>query len=304
MTAPGGLRAQGKVRDVYDAGPDALLLVATDRISAFDVVLPDPVPDKGRVLTAFSSFWFERTTDVVANHMLSTDRASFPAPFDADHSFVGRAMVVRRAQVIPVECVARGYLSGSGWAQYRASGAVCGVDLPTGLRESDRLPEPIFTPTTKADEGHDLPLTFDRTSDLIGRGLAERLRELTVALYERIADIAAPRGIIVADTKFEFGFADGDLMLIDEAGTPDSSRFWPADSYEPGRAQPSFDKQFVRDWLDSTGWDREPPPPDLPHDVIVKTAAKYREAYERITGETFESYRSRMGVADEEEPTG
>ena len=213
-------------------------------------------------------------------------------------------MLVRRAQVIPVECVARGYLSGSGWAQYRAGGAVCGVGLPTGLRESDRLPEPIFTPTTKADEGHDLPLTFEETSHLIGRGLAERVRELTVAIYERIAEIAAPRGILVADTKLEFGFADGDLMLIDEVGTPDSSRFWPADTYEPGRAQSSFDKQFVRDWLDSSGWDREPPPPDLPPDVIAKTAAKYREAYERITGEAFESYRSRMGVADDEEPTG
>jgi phosphoribosylaminoimidazole-succinocarboxamide synthase len=301
VTAPGGLRAQGKVRDVFDAGPDSLLLVATDRLSAFDVVLPDPVPDKGRVLTAFSSFWFERTSDLVPNHVISIERAEFPAPFDADRSLAGRAMLVRRAQVIPVECVARGYLSGSGWAQYEAGGSVCGVDLPPGLRESDRLPEPIFTPTTKADQGHDLPLSFAETADLIGRGLAERLRELTVGIYERIAEVAAARGILVADTKVEFGFADGELMLIDEVGTPDSSRFWPADAYEPGGAQPSFDKQFVRDWLDSIGWNREPPPPSLPADVVTKTAEKYRDAYERITGEAFVTYRSRMGVADDEE---
>ena len=207
VTTTGGLRAQGKVRDVFDAGPDALLLVATDRISAFDVVLPDPVPDKGRVLTAFSSFWFERTADLVPNHVLSIDRATFPPPFDADDSLAGRAMLVRRAQVIPVECVARGYLSGSGWAQYQRDGTVCGVTLPAGLRESDRLPEAIFTPTTKAVEGHDLPLTFDDTTDLIGRGLAERLRELTIGVYERIAEVAERRGVVVADTKLEFGFA-------------------------------------------------------------------------------------------------
>ncbi len=303
MTAPGGLRARGKVRDVFDAGPESLLLVATDRLSAFDVVLPDPVPDKGRVLTAFSSFWFERTSDLVPNHVISIDRAAFPAPFDADGSLAGRAMLVRRAQVIPVECVARGYLSGSGWAQYEAGGSVCGVDLPSGLRESDRLPQPIFTPTTKADQGHDLPLSLAEAADLIGRGLAERLRELTIAIYERIAEIAAARGILVADTKVEFGFADGELTLIDEVGTPDSSRFWPADAYEPGHAQTSFDKQFVRDWLDSSGWNREPPPPSLPADVIERTAAKYREAYERVTGEAFDAYRSRVGVADDEEST-
>jgi phosphoribosylaminoimidazole-succinocarboxamide synthase len=304
VSAAGSLRAQGKVRDVFDAGPDALLLVATDRISAFDVVLPNPIPDKGRVLTAFSSYWFEHTSDLVANHMLTTDRADFTTPFDDDPSLAGRAMLVRRAQVISVECVARGYLSGSGWAQYRREGRICGVALPAGLVESDRLPEPIFTPTTKADEGHDLPLTFDETAELVGRGLAERLRELTIGIYERIAQVAARRGVLVADTKFEFGFADGELLLIDEVGTPDSSRFWPADAYAPGNAQPSFDKQFVRDWLDATGWNHEPPPPDLPAEVIAGTAAKYREAYERVTGESFGAYRKRMGVRDVEEGDG
>jgi len=300
VTTAGGLRARGKVRDVFDAGPDALLMVATDRISAFDVVLPQPVPEKGRVLTAFSSFWFERTSDLVLNHVLSTDRAAFPAPFDTEPSLAGRAMLVRRAEVIPVECVARGYLSGSGWAQYHRNGSVCDVALPSSLGESDRLPEPIFTPTTKADSGHDLPLSFEETVELIGRGLAERLRELTVGIYERLAEVAGPRGILVADTKLEFGFAGGELILIDEVGTPDSSRFWPAETYEPGGPQPSFDKQFVRDWLDASGWDHEPPPPDLPADVVDKTSAKYREAYERVTGESFATYRSQMGVLDEE----
>jgi phosphoribosylaminoimidazole-succinocarboxamide synthase len=205
---------------------------------------------------------------------------------------------VRRALVIPVECVARGYLSGSGWLQYRETGAVCGVSLPPELRESDRLTEPIFTPTTKAGTGHDLPLTFDETIAAVGRGLAERLRELTVAVYERIADVALAAGVIVADTKLEFGFAGGDLVLIDEVGTPDSSRFWPADEYAPGGPQPSFDKQYVRDWLDASGWDHEPPPPRLPADVVDGTAARYRDAYERITGEPFDEYRRRMGVEE------
>jgi phosphoribosylaminoimidazole-succinocarboxamide synthase len=294
----GGLHARGKVRDVFDAGPDALVLVATDRISAFDVVLPNLVPDKGRVLTAFSLFWFDRTRDLVPNHLVTADRAAFPEPFDADPELAGRTMLVKRADVIPVECVARGYLSGSGWAQYRETGAVCGVELPGGLADSDRLPEVIFTPTTKAQEGHDLPLTFAETSELIGRGVAERLRELTVGIYERIASAALDAGVIVADTKFEFGFADGELMLIDEVGTPDSSRFWPADAYEPGHAQPSFDKQFVRDWLDESGWDHEPPPPDLPSDVVGRTAATYREAYERIAGERWAEYEARAGFGD------
>jgi phosphoribosylaminoimidazole-succinocarboxamide synthase len=296
MTAVGGLHARGKVRDVFDAGPDALILVATDRISAFDVVLPNLVPDKGRVLTALSLFWFERTRDLVPNHLLTAERGSFPEPFDTDPDLAGRSMLVKRAHVIPVECVARGYVSGSGWTQYRESGAVCGVPLPAGLAESDRLPDAIFTPTTKASEEHDLPLTFEETTDLVGRGLAERLRELTIGIYERIAATALVAGVIVADTKFEFGFSDGELVLIDEVGTPDSSRFWPAETYEPGHAQPSFDKQFVRDWLDASGWNHEPPPPDLPPDVIEKTAAKYREAYELIAGEPWAAYEARTGV--------
>jgi phosphoribosylaminoimidazole-succinocarboxamide synthase len=299
LTEAAKLRARGKVRDVYDVGDDRLLLVATDRISAFDVVLPNPIPDKGRVLCGLSLFWFDGTGDVVGNHLLSPDRGDFPEPFRSDPSLAGRSMLVRRAEVVPVECVARGYLTGSGLKQYRAEGHVCGVSLPPGLGESDRLPEPVFTPTTKAAEGHDLPLTFGEMVDLVGRGLAERLRELTIALYERGAEIARERGIIVADTKFEFGFAaGGELILVDEVLTPDSSRFWPADGYAPGRPQPSFDKQYVRDWLDASGWDHEPPPPELPADVIDRTAHTYREAYERITGERFDWYRQRMGVRD------
>ncbi len=296
MTLEARLHAQGKVRDVYRIDADRLLLVATDRISAFDVVLPNPVPDKGRVLTGLTLFWLERTKDLVPNHLLSADRRDFPPGFREETSLAGRAMLVRRAKVVPLECVARGYLTGSGLKQYRAEGHVCGVALPPGLEEASRLPEPIFTPTTKAEAGHDLPLTFGQAVDLVGKGLAERLRELTITLYERGAEVALERGIILADTKFEFGFADGELLLIDEVMTPDSSRFWPAEGYVPGRVQPSFDKQFVRDWLDSSGWDHEPPPPDLPAEVVAKTALKYREAYERITGEKFDWYRQRMGV--------
>jgi phosphoribosylaminoimidazole-succinocarboxamide synthase len=296
VSGAGHLLARGKVRDLYAAGDDALLLVATDRISAFDVVLPDPVPDKGRVLTGLSLYWFDRTSDLVGNHVLSADRASFPAPFDDEPSLAGRALLVRRAEVVPLECVARGFLSGSGWSQYRETRSVCGVELPAGIRESGRLAEPIFTPTTKAAEGHDLPLTPAEAIDLVGRGLYERLKELTLAIYEAIARATAERGLIVADTKFEFGFVGGELLLVDEVGTPDSSRFWPADAYEPGGPQPSFDKQFVRDWLDSSGWDREPPPPALPGDVVAGTAARYREAYELVTGEPFEAYRSRAGA--------
>ena len=293
------LHAQGKVRDVYDVGEDRLLLVATDRISAFDVVLPDPIPDKGRVLTGLTSFWLEHTRDLIDNHLLSADRRDFPEPFRSEPSLSGRAMLVKKARVVPVECVARGYLTGSGLKQYRAEGHVCGVPLPPGLDEAHRLPEPIFTPTTKAAEGHDLPLTFEETVDRVGRGLSERLREITLALYERGAQIAAERGIIVADTKFEFGFAEGELILIDEVLTPDSSRFWPADGYRPGRSQPSFDKQFVRDWLEASGWDHEPPAPALPAEVVGRTAVKYQEAYERITGERWDHYRHKMGIMSE-----
>ncbi len=295
MSASAGLHARGKVRDVYEAGDD-LLLVATDRISAFDVVLPTPIPDKGRVLTGLSLFWFDRTSDLVRDHLITADRAAFPPPFVDDPSLAGRAMLVTRADVIPVECIARGYLSGSGWKQYQLEGAVCGVKLPPALVESDRLPEPIFTPTTKATAGHDIPLSPQETRDLLGIGLAERLKELTLTIYERAAAVAMERGIILADTKFEFGFAGGELMLIDEVCTPDSSRFWPADRYAPGGAQPSFDKQYVRDWLDASGWNHEPPPPEIRDDVVAQTAGRYREAYERLTGERFDDYLIRMGA--------
>jgi phosphoribosylaminoimidazole-succinocarboxamide synthase len=300
MTEP--IVARGKVRDIYDAGEGRLLLVATDRISAFDVVLPDAIPDKGRVLTGFSSFWFDRTSDLVPNHVITDERWRFPPPFDADVALSGRAMLVRAASVVPMECVVRGYLSGTGWKQYQEGGSVCGIDLPEGLVESSRLPEPIFTPTTKAASGHDLPLTPDEAVALVGRDTYERLRDLSLEIYGRIAVLAEARGVIVADTKFEFGTIDGALTLIDEVGTPDSSRFWPADAYAPGAAQPSFDKQFVRDWLDASGWDHEPPPPNLPAEVIERTSAKYREAYERVTGERFDRFVQRMGVTDDGDP--
>jgi phosphoribosylaminoimidazole-succinocarboxamide synthase len=289
--------AQGKVRDIYDAG-EHLLMVATDRISAFDVVLPDRIPDKGRVLTGLSLYWFHATTDIVPNHLVTADAREFPptaSRLAAD--LPGRALVVKRAQMVPIECVARGYLSGSGWKEYRESGSVCGIRLPDRLVESDRLPEPIFTPATKATTGHDINISLEEASEQVGKGLAERLKELTLSVYEFAAARALERGIILADTKFEFGFVDRELILCDEVLTPDSSRFWPADAYQPGRAQPSFDKQYVRDWLDESGWDHEPPPPVLPAEVIEHTAARYREAYERITGEPLAGYLERMGVA-------
>ena len=289
---------KGKVRDIYDVGDGRLLIVATDRISAFDVILPTPIPDKGRVLTACSLYWYDQVADILPNHLISADRADFPAPHDQDPDLAGRAMLVRTAKVILMECVVRGYLTGSGWSQYKKGGEVCGIPLPDGLVESARLPEPIFTPTTKAAEGHDMPLTPQEARDLVGDGLYERLKEVSLGIYERISAAALERGIIVADTKFEFGFdaESGDLTLIDEVGTPDSSRFWPADRYEPGRGQPSFDKQYVRDHLDATGWDHEPPPPALPDDVVEATAARYREAYEVISGEPFDAYLKRMGA--------
>ena len=290
------LHGRGKVRDVYDTGDGQVLLVASDRISAFDVVLPNPIPDKGRVLTGLTLFWLERTTDVIGNHLVSADRRDFPEPFRSEPSLAGRSMLATKADVVPVECVVRGYLTGSGLKQYRAESHVCGVPLPPGLDEASKLAEPIFTPTTKAAEGHDLPLTFEETTELVGRGLAERLREISISLYERGAEVAAERGILVADTKFEFGFAGGELILIDEVLTPDSSRFWPASEYQPGHVQPSFDKQYVRDWLDASGWDHEPPAPELPAEVIGRTASKYREAYERIAGVSFDHYRHLSGV--------
>jgi phosphoribosylaminoimidazole-succinocarboxamide synthase len=293
MTDGAKLRARGKVRDIYDVGGDQLLLVATDRISAFDVVLPNPIPDKGRVLSGLSLFWFDRTADLVGNHLLSASLGDFPEPFGSDGSLAGRAMLVRRAHVIPVECVARGYLTGSGLAEYQTSASVCGVNLPPGLRDGSRLPKTIFTPATKAALGdHDVNVTFDEVVASIGQDEAQTLRRLTVAVYERAAEIAADRGLILADTKLEFGLrADGRTVLGDEVLTPDSSRYWPVESWEPGRAQPSYDKQYVRDWLTSpaSGWDRtsgEAPPP-LPDDVVERTRAKYIEAYERLTGKRF-----------------
>jgi phosphoribosylaminoimidazole-succinocarboxamide synthase len=297
MSVLAELHARGKVRDIYQVDPDRLLMVTTDRISAFDVVLPTPIPDKGRVLTGLSLFWFEETRDLVPNHVVSTSVDAFPPEY-AEHreELAGRSMLVRRARMIPIECVARGYLSGSGWKEYRQDGTVCGIPLPDGLTESARLPAPIFTPATKAETGHDENITIERAGDMIGEGLAQRLKELTLTLYERGATLAAGRGVILADTKFEFGFIDGEIALCDEVMTPDSSRFWPADGYAPGGPQASFDKQYVRDWLDRSGWDHEPPAPELPPDVVGQTAGRYREAYQRITGEPLDDYLRRSGA--------
>jgi len=276
------LRARGKVRDIYELD-DRLLIVATDRLSAFDVVLPTPIPDKGRVLTQLSLFWFERLKDVVPHHVITA--SDFPAPLAPYRSqLAGRAMLVRRTDPLPIECVVRGYLSGSGWKDYKSTGAVCGIKLPAGLRESDRLPEPIFTPATKATTGHDENISFDQAAALVGEPLAEQVRSVSIEIYNRAAAYALERGIIIADTKFEFGRAAGKLIWIDEALTPDSSRFWPADGYAPGRSQPSFDKQFVRDYLEKLAWDKQPPGPELPADIVAATREKYREAYRRITG--------------------
>jgi len=276
------LRGRGKVRDIYELG-DRLLIVATDRLSAFDVILPTPIPDKGRVLTQLSMFWFEKLSGVVPNHVISaTDFPPELAPYAA--SLAGRSMLVRRTQPVPIECVVRGYISGSGWKDYQRTGAICGIPLPAGLRESDRLPGPIFTPSTKADVGHDENISFDETVARIGRPLAERLRDTSLTLYLRAAEHAAARGIIIADTKFEFGLLGQEMIWIDEALTPDSSRFWPASEYSPGKAQPSFDKQYVRDYLERIGWNKQPPAPALPPDVVAATREKYREAYQRITG--------------------
>ncbi len=276
------LHSRGKVRDLYELG-EHLLIVATDRISAFDVVLPTPIPDKGRVLTQLSLFWFEQLKDVIPNHVVSATK--FPpqlAPYR--EQLRGRAMLVRRTQPIPIECVVRGYLSGSGWKDYKATGKVCGIALPPGLTESSRLPEPIFTPSTKATSGHDENISFEQAAALAGKELAERLRLLSLELYRRAAAYAEPRGIVLADTKFEFGLLDSELIWIDEALTPDSSRFWPAEGYQPGQAQPSFDKQYVRDYLERSGWAKQPPAPELPADVVAATRSKYREAYRKLTG--------------------
>lgn len=280
--------SQGKVRDLYDLG-DRLLLVASDRISAFDVVLPDTIAYKGEVLTKLSLFWFDLLADVTANHLISTDVADLPEQF-APHAeeLRGRFMLVKKATVFPVECIVRGYLAGSGWAEYQRSGTVCGIPLPAGLVESDRLPEPIFTPSTKAEIGdHDENISFERMVEIIGEDAANELRDISLAVYSAARDHAATRGIIIADTKFEFGTIDGKVTLVDEVLTPDSSRFWPAASYAPGSGQPSFDKQYVRDWLSASGWDKTPPPPALPADVVARTSETYIQAYELITGSTF-----------------
>jgi len=276
---------RGKVRDTYDLG-DRLLMVATDRISAFDVVLPNGIPDKGRVLTQLSAFWFELTADVAPNHFLrlidSTEAKD--VPFAIPPELVGRSMLIRKAKRLDVECVARGYLAGSGWVEYRATGKVCGIPLPSGLRESDELPEPIFTPSTKAETGHDINISFDQVVELVGEKAASLIRDRTLAVYGFARDYARWRGIIIADTKLEFGWLNDELIIIDELLTPDSSRFWPADGYRPGRSQPSFDKQPVRDWLESIGWNKQPPPPELTPEVVASTVERYREAFRKLTG--------------------
>jgi phosphoribosylaminoimidazole-succinocarboxamide synthase len=276
---------QGKVRDIFDLG-DTLLLVATDRISAFDYVLGSGIPDKGRVLTQLSAFWFAQTRHIVQNHLLTTDVAGFPVDLRAHADVLaGRSMLVRKTNPVPIECVARGYLAGSGWKEYVATGSVCGVPLPAGLRESDRLPVPIFTPATKATTGHDINISEAEAGRHVGDALVRRLRDLTLELYGFGAAHAESRGIILADTKFEFGLTEsGDVMLIDEAMTPDSSRYWPSDAYRPGGPQPSFDKQYVRDYLESIRWDKQPPVPSLPDDVVLRTRDKYVEAHRRLTG--------------------
>ena len=285
------LVSQGKVRDIYAVGDDRLLLVASDRISTYDVVHPTDIPDKGKVLTGLSVFWFERTGEICPNHLISVD--------DVPPEARGRGMLVERLEMLPVECVVRGYLSGSGWKDYVASGSVCGIELRPGLSESERLPEPIFTPATKAAEGdHDENVDFGRAAEIVGdRALLEELRRLSLELYAFGAEHARARGILLADTKLEFGRdAEGRIVLGDEVLTPDSSRFWPADGYAPGRPQPSFDKQYVRDWVSATGWDKRPPAPPLPEDVIAGTRSRYVEAYERITGEPFGRWLERSGV--------
>jgi len=283
------LYARGKVRDTYDLG-DRLLMVATDRISAFDVVLPNGIPDKGAVLTQLSAFWFEQTASVVPSHFirLADGTPADNLPFELPPEFAGRSMIVRKARRVDIECVARGYLSGSGWAEYQQSQSVCGLRLPPGLRESDELPEPVFTPSTKAESGHDINISYEQVLEMIGAKAASALRLRSLALYKYAAQYARQRGIIIADTKFEFGWAEMDgqeeIIVIDEVLTPDSSRFWPADGYQPGGPQPSFDKQPVRDWLTASGWNKAPPAPVLPPEVVASTAERYREAYRRLTG--------------------
>ena len=288
------LSRRGKVRELYDLG-ESLLLVASDRISAFDVVLSPGIPDKGRILTQLSTFWFRKFSDV-ENHLLETDVARFPEELRADEPLLaGRSVIVKKCEVIPFECVARGYLAGSGWSEYKKTGRVCGIPLPHGLREADRLPEPIFTPATKAETGHDENISFETMARQLPEGEAERLRDMTLSLYARAADHAASRGLILADTKLEFGRLDGRIVWIDEAFTPDSSRYWDAAQYNPGRGQASFDKQFVRDWLESTGWDKRPPAPKLPDGVVRTTREKYLDAFRKLTDATPEHLEGATG---------
>ncbi len=281
------LVARGKVRDVYAVGDDKLLMIATDRISAFDCILGSPIPDKGRILTQISLFWFDLLSGIVPNHLITASVDQYPAEL---HSYrdqlEGRSMLVRRASMVDIECVARGYLAGSGWKEYRAHGTVCGIQLAPGLIESSQLPEPIFTPATKEQSGHDINISFETAAEKAGFELASNLRDLTLAIYKKAAEYALTRGIIIADTKFEFGFIDGVLTLGDEVLTPDSSRFWPAAEYRPGGAQPSFDKQYVRDYLETLDWNKQPPAPVLPVEVVAGTRAKYLDAYTRLTGKT------------------
>ena len=282
------LLARGKVRDLYSLG-DQLLIVATDRISAFDVVMPNGIPDKGRVLTQMSLFWFELTSDIVENHLVTAEVARYPSELlPYSEVLAGRSMVVKRAKVPPIECVVRGYLAGSGWREYREQGTVCGISLPEGLRECDKLPEPIFTPATKAESGHDENISPEAAASLVGAETYGELERVSLEVYGRAADYARERGLIIADTKFEFGRYDNRLILVDEVLTPDSSRFWPAEEYEPGRSQKSFDKQPVRDYLDSLDWDKRPPPPELPTEVVEGTSERYREALRLLTGRELE----------------
>lgn len=281
------LIARGKVRDIYELS-DSLLFIATDRISAFDYVLPNPIPDKGKVLTQISLFWFQHLKDLVDNHLITADFDQFPAELQKHPELAGRAMIVKKAKMFPVECVARGYLSGSGWKEYRETGKVCGIELPKGLQDSSRLPQPIFTPATKEQSGHDINISMEDASKILGGDTAARLRDLTLSIYQSAADHALKQGIIIADTKFEFGLYDGKIILCDEVLTPDSSRFWPVDDYAPGRGQRSLDKQFVRDYLEKIKWNKQPPAPDLPAEIIEGTSRKYREIYQRITGKPLE----------------
>jgi phosphoribosylaminoimidazole-succinocarboxamide synthase len=280
----------GKVRDIYDAGDGRLLMVTSDRLSAFDVVMAEPIPDKGRVLTAMSSFWFETFDGVVGSHLISTSLDDLPEAWDRPE-WEGRIMLCKKAEMLPIECIVRGYITGSAWKEYSRNGTMHGETLPGGLLESSKLPEPVFTPSTKADEGHDENISFEAACALIGNELAERVRDVSIELYTRGSEWAAQRGIIIADTKFELGMVDGELVLADEVLTPDSSRFWPADRWEPGTTPPSFDKQPVRDFLDDLDWDKQPPPPPLPDQVVTATSSRYIEAYERITGRTFADWR-------------